>query len=73
MFQILYLQKVGQGHGVQFSQGCHSMVNIKIYKSRPHIFALALTTSEILTFQSVVPSESRSRLWSIMFRNEAIP
>ena len=30
-FKISYLQKVGQVHGVQFSQ-CHSMANVKIYK-----------------------------------------
>ena len=27
-----YLQKVGQGHGAQFSQGHHSVANVKIYK-----------------------------------------
>ena len=44
------LHKVGQCHGVQFSQ-CHSMINIKIYKVVPCNFALALAVSEILTFQ----------------------
>ena len=42
------LQKVGQGHRVQFSQKHHSIANVKIYKKFPHIFALALSTSEIL-------------------------
>ena len=28
----LYLEKVGQGHGVQLSQLCHSMAYVKIYK-----------------------------------------
>ena len=32
------LEKLGQGHGVQHSQWCHSMENIKIYKC--YIFAL---------------------------------
>ena len=36
-------QKVGQGHGVQFSQLHHSMANVKIYKCLPQIFALALS------------------------------
>ena len=39
------LYKVGQGHGVEFSH--HSMENVKIYKLLHHIFALALTVSEI--------------------------
>ena len=29
--------KVGQGHGVQFSQLQHSMANVKIYKCQPNI------------------------------------
>ena len=52
MFQIHNLQKVGQDHGVQFLQCCHSAANIKIYKTRPTcIFMLSQTISEILTFQ----------------------
>ena len=36
------LQKVFQGHGVQFSQLHNSMANyIKIYKCFPHVFVLA--------------------------------
>ena len=31
-FQLFYLQKVGQGHGIQFSQLRYSMANVKIYK-----------------------------------------
>ena len=31
-FKILYLEKVGQGHGLQLSQWRHSMANIKIIK-----------------------------------------
>ena len=51
-FSISYLQKISQGHRVQFLQGCHSMTNVKIYKSRPmHFFALARAISEILRFQ----------------------
>ena len=38
----VYLQKVGQGHGVQFSQLQHSMLNAKIDKCLPQIFALVL-------------------------------
>ena len=58
-FQIIDLQKVGQGRGVQFSQYFHSMANIKIYKSRPYIFGLPLTVSEIgqLNFQFFLPSK----------------
>ena len=41
------LQKVGHGHGVQLSQLHHSMANIQICKRLPHIFALALTVSDI--------------------------
>ena len=40
-------QKVGQGHVVQFSQLHHSMANVRIYQCFPHIFALALTVSDI--------------------------
>ena len=32
-FQICYLQKISQGHGVQFSKLRHSMANVKIYNS----------------------------------------
>ena len=46
-FQIFYLQKVDQGHGVQFSKSHHSMTNIKIDKCLSYIFALSLTVSEI--------------------------
>ena len=44
---IFYLQKVGQGHGVQFWQLQRSMANVRIYKLLPAILALALTVSEI--------------------------
>ena len=44
---LFYLQKVGQGHGVQFSQLHHLMANVNIYKCLKHIFALAFTVSEI--------------------------
>ena len=40
---ICVIQKVGQGHGVQMLQCQRSMANVKIYKSLPHILALALT------------------------------
>ena len=41
------LQKVDQGHRVQFSQLRHSMAKVKIYTCLPHILALALTVSDI--------------------------
>ena len=34
LFQSFYLKKVGQGHGIQFSQGHHLMTDIKIYRNR---------------------------------------
>ena len=46
-FNISYLQNVAQGQGVQFLKLRHSMTNVKIYKSLPDIFALALTISVI--------------------------
>ena len=46
-FKICYLQKVGQGHEVQFSQLYHLMANVKNYKFLPNIFAQGLTVSEI--------------------------
>ena len=42
-FFIFDIQKVGQGHGVQFSQLSYSMANVKIYKCLAYIFALDLT------------------------------
>ena len=45
-FKIYYFQKVGQSHGVHFSQLHHSMANVKIYKCLPHIPTLALTISD---------------------------
>ena len=44
------LQKVGQGHGIQFSQLQLSMTNVKIYKCLSQIFAVAPTVYEQLTF-----------------------
>ena len=49
--KIVYLQKVGQGHGVQFSQLHHWMANAKIYKYHPQIYALAFIISEITFFK----------------------
>ena len=46
-FIDITIQKVGQGHGVQFLQLHHLMANVKIYKYLPEIFGLALTISEI--------------------------
>ena len=45
-----YLQKLGQDHGMQFSQVHHSMANFKIYKCLPYTFALDLTVCEKLIF-----------------------
>ena len=44
---IFYLQKLGHGHRMQFSQLHHSMANVKVYKCLPRIFAQALTVLEI--------------------------
>ena len=38
MLKIVDLEKVDQGHGVQFLQWYHSMANIKIYKGIVYIF-----------------------------------
>ena len=46
------------------SQCRHSMANIKIHQSHIWHFALALTISDILTFQMFYLGESRSRLRS---------
>ena len=45
-----YLKKVDHGHRVQFSQLDHSKINVKIYKSLSHIFALAVTVTDIYIF-----------------------
>ena len=50
-FKIFTAEKVDQGHGVQFSQLPHSMVNIKIYKYLPDIFVLARIVSEIQKYK----------------------
>ena len=42
---IYYLQKIGQGHEVQFSKLNHSMANVKFYKCLQH------TLRQLLTFQ----------------------
>ena len=50
--EIFDLEKVGQDHGVQLSQWCHSKANIKDFKSRiSHFFAPTFTVSEILTLE----------------------
>ena len=46
-FYLFNVKKVDQGHAVQFSQWHLSMANVKIYKCRTDIFAIALTLSEI--------------------------
>ena len=46
-FLMCDLQKVGQGHRVQFWLLHQSMANVKIYKWLPQTFALALTASAI--------------------------
>ena len=50
IFFKIYIQKAGQGNGVQFLQLHHSMANVKIYKCLRHIFALALTIWKIKFF-----------------------
>ena len=44
---IFDLKKVGQGHGLQFSQCHHSIAGNKLFKSFPYIFALALSVWDI--------------------------
>ena len=61
-FKNFDFQKIGQGHRVQFSQWHLSMENAKIYRCLSHIFALALTVSEIEPILKNVPSKSSS--WS---------
>ena len=53
MFQIFYLEGLGQGHRVKHSQLYRLMTNVKVYKInvKSSIFALALTISEISKFQ----------------------
>ena len=46
---LFNFKKVGQDHGVQFSQLHHSMAKVKIYKCLPYIFALDLT---VFTYQN---------------------
>ena len=50
LLEFFYFQKVVQGHEVKFSQLHDSMANVKIYKCRPQIFALALTICDKLIF-----------------------
>ena len=44
------------------------MANVKIYRYLPHIFAIALTVSEIWQFLIFCSSKSRSRSWSIFLQ-----
>ena len=62
-----YLQKVGLGHGVQFSCWHNSIGNIKIYKRLRLIFVQTLTISDILKFIYFLPSKSRSKSSSTIF------
>ena len=50
-FEIVYLEKVGQGHGILPLQWCHFMANMKYIKVVASIFELALIVSEILAFE----------------------
>ena len=50
-FPIFYLQNVGQGHRVQFSQRGYLMVNIKICKSRSLHFYASSNNFRYITFQ----------------------
>ena len=52
-FLIYDFQKVGQGHGVQYSLLHHSMANVIIYKCLPHILCLTVTISEIYKFEII--------------------
>ena len=55
-----YLQKVGEGHGVQFSQIHHLMATVKINKCLPHVSALALTRFRNIKMYFFLPSKCRS-------------
>ena len=48
---FFFLQKVGKGQGIQFSQWRHSLANVKICKVVSCRFVLALTISVILLFK----------------------
>ena len=56
---MVYLQIVGQGQGVQFSQLHHSMTNVKSTKHSQKYFALTLTVSEIFTFEKLMEVRDR--------------
>ena len=49
--KYLTLKKVGKCQRVSYSQWCHSIANIEIYKSHLLQFALALAVFEIVTFE----------------------
>ena len=66
-FQIVYLQKVGQGHEVQFSQWGHSMANIKIYKSRSVYFYVSSNLFRDINVFICYLRNSRSRSQSTIF------
>ena len=54
-FQIFYLKKVGQSHGVPFSQCGHSMANMKICNSGSmHVFASTHHFRDINTLNAEV-------------------
>ena len=61
-FKIVYLQKVGQGHGVKFFSRKHiDGIYQNLQKNPTYIFALALTISVILFFFSLDLRKCRSR------------
>ena len=71
-FKIVDLQKVCQGHEVQFWHLHHSMANVQIYKGLKHVFALTLIISgtSAYTFyyfslRKVGQGRSRSAILSI--------
>ena len=66
------LQKVDQGHEIQFSQWHHSIVglNVNIYKRFRHIFVIALIFRDIKIL-NLLASKSMSRSPSTIF--EVIP
>ena len=65
--QNLFIQKVGQGHGVQFSQWYHSVLKGQVHKYLPHIFPLVLIVSDILKEMNIWSWKSRSRSLSAVF------
>ena len=80
--KIFDLEKVHQGHGIQFLHCCHAMENIKIYKSRfTHFCASSqhftdIKISKTLTIKKVVKEYNFLNVvfrWQISKSTKVIP